>query len=29
MDENIIDNNEKIDIIIEKILDIELNKFKF
>ena len=29
MDENIIDNNEKIDNIIEKILDIDMNKFKY
>ena len=28
MDENIIDNNEKIDNIIEKILDIDMNKLK-
>ena len=29
MDENIIDNDEKIDNIIEKILDIDMNKFKY
>ena len=29
MDENIIDNDEKIDKIIEKILDIDMNKFKY